>query len=95
MARFYCNSEFDHAAMVLKFASKPAEIFFLEATSTNGVCIRSYRYAKTQIGNLYEKIVLRHLEWKRPDKALINLEKFVREVRGRAYNLSFDMLRKR
>ena len=30
--RTYTRSEFDHAAMVLKFGSEPDDVFFLEAT---------------------------------------------------------------
>jgi len=40
--RTYTGSDFDHAAMVLKFESQPDELFFLEATSNNGVSLKRW-----------------------------------------------------
>ena len=37
--RTYSNSEWDHAAMVLKFGSQPNKVFYLEATGDVGVSI--------------------------------------------------------
>ena len=39
-----------------------------------GVSIKRYSGMKHTIGNFYSKIVLRHLEWERPDSALDVLE---------------------
>ena len=95
ICRTYCNSEFDHAAMVLKFAARPDEVFLIESTSNFGVTVKNFLGHKRSIGGWYEKVVLRHLEWDRTDESLRNLEKFVKEIRGRAYNFTFDMIRKR
>ena len=95
LTRTYCNSEFDHAAMIIKFATEPEEVFLIEATSNDGIIIKRFRGIKRSIGRMYEKVVLRHLEWVRTDESLRNLEKFVKEVRGREYNFTFDMIRKR
>lgn len=42
MIRTYTKSEFDHAAMVLKFGSEPNEVFFIEATSNLGVQLKRW-----------------------------------------------------
>lgn len=78
--RTYTRSEFDHAAMILKFGSEPDDVFFLEATGNMGVSIKRYSGMKHTIGNFYKKIVLRHLEWERPDSALDVLEQFIEEA---------------
>ena len=50
---------------------------------------------KFTIGSFYSKIVLRHLEWERPEMSLDVLERFIEQVQGRKYNFSLSMLRKR
>ena len=78
--RTYTRSEFDHAAMVLKFGTEPDDVFFIEATGNQGVSIKRYSGMKHTIGSFYKKIVLRHLEWDRPDTALDTLEQFIEEA---------------
>ena len=80
--------------MVLKFGTEPNDIFFLEATTDNGVSIKRYSQIRHCIGSFYSKVVLRHLNWERPDDSLDNLEKFLDEVNGRDYNMSVNMIRK-
>lgn len=75
--RTYTGSEFDHAALVLKFGSEPEDVFFLEATSNQGVTLKRFSGMKFTIGSFYTKIVLRHLDWERPDAALDVLEEFI------------------
>jgi len=72
--RSYTKSEFDHAGMILKFGSEPNEIFFMEATSNQGVSLKRFSGMKYTIGSFYKKIVLRHLDWDRPDTSLDVLE---------------------
>lgn len=81
--------------MVLKFGSEPEDVFFIEATSNQGVSLKRYSGMKFTIGSFYKKIVLRHLEWDRPDNSLDILERFIEEVQGRKYGFSLGMLRKR
>ena len=81
--------------MILKFGSEPDDIFFVEATSNQGVALKRWSGMKHVIGSFYKKIVLRHLDWSRPDLSLDILERFIEEVQGRAYNFSLSMLRKR
>ena len=69
--------------MVLKFGSEPDDVFFIEATSNQGVSLKRYSGMKFTIGSFYKKIVLRHLEWERPDASLDMLERFIEEVQGR------------
>ena len=80
--------------MVIKFGSEPNDVFIIEATGNNGVCIRSFSRIMHHVGGFYTKVALRHLEWERPDASLDILEQFLEEVNGRDYNLSMDMLRR-
>ena len=50
---------------------------------------------KNTIGDFYKKIVIRHLEWDRPDSALDMLERFVDEVQGAKYSFRLGMLKHR
>ena len=68
------TSDSDHAAMVLKFGSDPDEVFFLEATSNHGVALKRWSGIKHALGSFYSKIVIRHLNWDRPDSSLESLE---------------------
>ena len=85
----------DHAGMVLKFEEHPNDVFFLEATSNNGVCLRRWSNIKKEIGRFYRKITIRHIDWERTEESLVNLEAFMREVVGSAYSFSFKQLFKR
>ena len=69
--------------MVLKFSSEPNDVFFMEATGNQGVTLKRYSAMKHCIGGFYKKIVLRHLDWERPDESLELLEQFLEEVQGR------------
>ena len=81
--------------MVLKFGSEPNDVFFMEATSNHGVSLKRFSGMKFTIGSFYSKIVLRHLDWDRPEMSLDMLERFIEETQGRKYNFSLSMLRKR
>ena len=50
---------------------------------------------KHAIGNHYEKVVIRHLDWERSESSLSTLDKFLEEVDGRRYNMTFDMIRRK
>ena len=45
--------------MVLKFGSEPNEVFFMEATSNQGVSLKRFSGMKFAIGNFYKKVVPR------------------------------------
>ena len=81
--------------MVLKFGSEPNEVFFLEATGNAGVTLKRFSGMRHVIGSFYKKVVLRHLDWERPDEALDTLEQFLGEVQGNQYKFSLRKLRKR
>ncbi len=95
MIRAYTRSDYDHAAMVLKFGSSPDEVYFIEAVTNGGVCIKQYSQMKQSIGSFYNKIVTRHVQWDRPDLALETCNRFVKEAVGRKYNMSVDFFRNR
>ena len=67
VVRWVSDNEFDHAALVLRYKNDPSEMYFLEASSA-GVQILRYSRLKQRIGNFYQKVVLRHLDFKRSDE---------------------------
>ena len=81
--------------MVLKFEEQPEEVFFLEATSNNGVSLRRWSNIKPFLGTFYTKVVHRHVDWDRTEKSLQNLEIFMKEVVGNSYKFSMKQLIKR
>ena len=50
LVRSFTNSEFDHAAMVLRYASSPS-VYFLHATSNLGIHLTNFDDFKAQIGD--------------------------------------------
>ena len=90
--RSYTNSEFDHAAMGVKYSSEPWDVYYIEATSNNGVSFIRWSGIKHAIGTFYDKVVLRHLDWERTDESLELLEKFVDQVEGRDYDFALGSL---
>ena len=77
LVRLYSKSEWDHAAMVIKFGSQPKEVFILESTGDMGVSIKNFAEIIPHIGDFYTKVALRHIKWERPDSSLGILENFL------------------
>ena len=81
----------DHVAMVLRFDTNEAvnvnqhEIYYIEATSNRGVSVTRWSDCRTHLGQFYERIVLRHLDFERNETSLLQLEKFLKEVNGHKY----------
>ena len=75
---------------MLKFGSEPNDVFFMEATSNQGVTLKRFSGMKFTIGSFYSKIVLRHLDWSRPERSLDVLEDFLEEVQEHGYNFSLS-----
>ena len=67
----------------------------MEATGNIGVGLKRFSGMKQALGSFYKKIVIRHLEWERPDGALEKLEQFVNEVQGAQYQFKISQLAKR
>ena len=65
--------------MVLRFFDDP-ELYYIHAAANTGVCITSFSDIKEEIGGLYKKIVLRHLEAERSDWAMKRCKEFINEV---------------
>ena len=73
-----------HIAMVLKYEFDPNQVWLLEATSDQGVTIKTWSEIERTLGTEVT-IALRHLEWKRPDSSLDIIERFVKETEGAGY----------
>lgn len=91
----WINRKTDHAAVILKFEEHPNEVFFLEATSNNGVSLRRWSSIKPHLGTFYLRVVIRHIDWERTEESLSNLEVFMKEVVGNSYSFSMKQLFKR
>ena len=75
----------DHVTMILRFASKPNEIFFMELTAESEIIIKTWPEVKCKIGSDYNKIAYRRLKWDRPVGTREAIEKFYNEVIGTSY----------
>ena len=67
----------DHAAMILRYKSKPNEVSFIELTSDQRILIASWSQIKSLIGTIFHKVALRRLNWERPDEESVTIEKFI------------------
>ena len=47
--------------MIIKFGDEPNEIFYVDATSNNGVSMGRWSRLKKHIGGGIKKVALRHL----------------------------------
>jgi len=92
ITRSFTGSNFDHVAMCLKFESDPDEIYYVDATSNCGVAISKWSNTRKYIGEFYEQIMLRHLEFERSDELIDRLEIFLKEAVGHKYGLSTSKL---
>lgn len=67
----------------------------IEATGNLGVKVKKWSNLRGNLGEFYERIVLRHLEFKRSDDSLNKLEQFLKEVNGKHYSFKPKHLMKR
>ena len=69
----------DHAAMVIRYEGEDNlnKIFFLEATSDEGVVMKSFENTRQNIGEFFEKIVWRRLNYKRTHESIVKINRFV------------------
>ena len=81
--------------MVIRYGSEPDEVFLVESESANGVSIKRWSDYPDEPGNFYTKVVLRHLEWERPDESIDILEQFIEETQGAEYKFSLQYLQHR
>lgn len=94
LQRAVTRSEFDHVALMLRYAS--GKLAFLEATALDGVTIiewDEFLYYKWHL--LYSRLIFRKLEMQRSDDLLQRLEVFIQEVRGKKYKITASKLLRR
>lgn len=77
----FTGSDFDHVAIVLKFKKQidqenEEKLYFLDATSTNGVSINKWSDIILHYGPdlFYQNIVYRSVNFNRTENTLRNLE---------------------
>lgn len=81
------RSKYDHVAMILCYAS--GKICLLEATHTDGVAVLPWTDFIDYKWHLStQRLVYRKLNFERTDENLLNLEKFVKNVKGKAFKFS-------
>ena len=54
------------------------KIYYLEATSDEGVVMKSFDNVKDHIGDFFEKIVWRRLNYARTHESIAKINKFVK-----------------
>lgn len=88
--RTLTGSIFDHVAMILKFETDPSEIYYVDATGTNGVACGKWSLLRPHYGpgKFYERIIYRHVDFNRSEEMVEKLEIFLREAVGRRYGLN-------
>ena len=88
-------SEFDHVAVVIRLNNNE-DVHFLEATGGPGVSINSWSNLKQYVGQgqFYERIVFRHVNFKRKNKILNQFCRFAKEAIGHKYSISYSSLMK-
>lgn len=88
--RTLTGSVFDHVAMILKFETDPNEIYYVDATGTNGVACMKWSLLRSHYGpgKFYERIIYRHVDFNRSDEMVEKLEIFLKEAVGRKYGLN-------
>ena len=80
--------------MVVMFASRPNEIWFMEAVGRDGVRLNNWETAKSCIGEYFTKIAFRHLEWERTEESLNIVNQFLLETLGNQYSFRLNQLKK-
>ena len=72
-------SNVDHAAMVIRYEGEDNvdKIYYLEATSDEGVVMKSFDNTRQNIGEFFEKIVWRRLNYCRTHESIAKINKFV------------------
>jgi len=78
--------------MVLKFETDQREVYFVDATSNRGVSISKWSSVRPYIGEFYEHIILRHLDFSRDDEMIDKLEVFLKEAVGLKYGIGKKLL---
>lgn len=94
LQRAVTRSEFDHVALMLRYAS--GKLAFLEATALDGVTIiewDEFLFYKWHL--LYSRLIFRKLDMQRNDDLLQRLEAFIQEVRGKKYKITASKLLRR
>jgi len=76
--------------LILKFETDPTEIYFVDATGTNGVACSKWSLLRYHYGpdKFYERIIFRHIDFNRSDEMVEKLEIFLNEVIGHKYGLN-------
>ena len=95
--RAVTGGNFDHVAMILRFQTNDDEVYFVEACGNKGVAINKWSVIRKHIGQskFYERLVYRHVEFKRDKIMFKNLEKFLNEAVGLKYGLNVKKIIRR
>ncbi|KRX00740.1 hypothetical protein PPERSA_03000 [Pseudocohnilembus persalinus] len=90
--RFFTGAEYDHVALILKKYGTN-DIVLLESTGNNGVGMISWKgFTKYRFQRLYDKLVVRHLDYKRTDKFLDMLNNFIQFSVKKKYKFGLSHL---
>lgn len=95
ITRTFTDSPFDHVAMILKSEEDPDELFLVEAVGELGVSINAWSILREHVGKgkFYQRLIFRHVNFKRDFDMSINLGKFLDQAQGKEYGLGGNLLR--
>jgi len=70
--------------MVLKFETDNKEIYLVEATGNYGVALNKWSLIRNAVGpnQFYERVIYRHVNFRRDDPMIDSLEVFLKETIG-------------
>ena len=71
---------------------KEDEILVMEATTNSGVHLKNFSKMTVHLGGFYQKLALRHLDFKRTDEQMEILNQFMDEAIGREYKINLKQL---
>ena len=86
LIRTFTQSEFDHVAMILKFAGQD-EVYLVEATGNRGVSYNKWSNIRKHIGpgKFYAKLSYR--KCKHDSDLTYNLQRFLKDAVGKKYSI--------
>lgn len=92
ITRTVSRSHFDHVGIALRFGNEVQDLYILESVGEDGVRLTSWLCARGYIGNFFNKVGFRKLNYELEDRALEDFDVFRKKSCGKKYALNFSKL---
>merc|ERR1712146_853806 len=76
ITRTLSRSHFDHVGIVLRFGNEVQDLYVLESVGEDGVRLTSWLCARGYVGNFFNKVGFRKLNYELDDQALDDFDVF-------------------